>query len=487
MSERRHDATVLFEIARQALIDHDFLPDFSKAVHREVAELRADPPLDKSAVDLRRLPWCSIDNDDTRDIDQITHAEEERNNSIRVWVGIADVDWLVEIDSAIDRHAAHNTTTVYTPAHNFLMLPPELCTDRTSLSEGEDRMGMVMEMVVDEEGAITWESVYPARIRNQSKLAYDSISRWLDGEVDELEGVTGNPDIERSLRLQNEAAGRLHRHRFQLGALDLETIEPHAVISDDEVTDLVEQPKNTGRRLIENLMIAANGITTRFLEQKSFPTFRRVVREPKRWDRIVAIADERGWKLSPEPDSGSLDEFLAAERAKDPIGFPDLSLTIVKLIGSGEYAVEVPGGEKLGHFGLAVKDYSHSTAPNRRFPDLITHRLVKAALKDEKAPYTVDRLHALAERCTDMEDDANKVERHVRKSASALLLRRKIGEQFSGIVTGASQKGTWVRVFHPPFEGKVMKGEEGLDVGDRVRVKLTHVDVERGFIDLVRI
>lgn len=487
MTQPQRDSTVLFEIARQALLDHDFLADFSKEVREEAAALPESPPLDGSAVDLRELPWCSIDNDDTRDIDQVSYAEADRDGAIRVWVGIADVDWLVEIDSAIDRHAAHNTTTVYTPAYNFLMLPPELCTDRTSLSEGEDRMGMVMEMVVDEQGLITWESVYPARIRNQSKLAYDSISEWLEERIDELEGVTDRPGIETSIRLQSEVAARLHRQRFQLGALDLETIEARAVIRNDDVTDLVEQPKNRGRMLIEDLMIAANGITTRFLEQKRFPTFRRIVREPKRWDRIVTIADERGWKLSPQPDSKSLDEFLAAERTRDPIGFPDLSLTIVKLIGSGEYAVKVPGGEELGHFGLAVKDYSHSTAPNRRFPDLITHRLVKAALRNEEPPYSVDRLHALAGRCTEMEDEANKVERQVRKSASAMLLRRKLGDQFEGIVTGASQKGTWVRVFHPPFEGKVMKGAKGLDVGDRVRVKLIHVDVDRGFIDLARI
>lgn len=480
------DSTVLFDIARQAMLDHDFRPDFSRAVRDEVHEMQ-DPVLDDDAADLRKLPWFSIDNDDTRDVDQVSHAERDAGDGIRVWVGIADVDWLVEIDSAIDRHAAHNTTTVYTPAHNFLMLPPELCTDRTSLNEGQDRMGMVMEMVVDAEGQLTWESVYPARIHNHSKLAYDSVSDWLDGRRERLEGVTGRPEIEESLRLQNEAAGRLSRHRYQLGALDLETIEAQAVIQEEQVTDLVEQPRNTGRLIIENLMIAANGITTRFLEQKGFPTFRRVVREPKRWNRIMDIAEERGSKLPPSPDSRALDEFLNGERERDPVGFPDLSLTIVKLIGSGEYAVEVPGGEELGHFGLAVKDYSHSTAPNRRFPDLITHRLLKSAMNGQEPAYPIPRLQELAVRCTDMEDEANKVERHVRKSASALLLRRKIGKSFEGIVTGASSKGTWVRVFQPPVEGKLVKGEKGLDVGDRVRVKLIHVDVDRGFIDFARI
>lgn len=484
---RPHDTTVLFDLARQAMIDRGFLPEFSDEVRNEVASLPQDPPLDESSVDLRRLPWCSIDNDDTRDIDQLTHAESDDDGGIRVWVGIADVDWLVELGSAIDRHAAHNTTTVYTPVHNFLMLPAELSTGRTSLNEGADRMGMVMEMVVDGEGAIVWESVYTAQMRNHSKLAYDSVSEWLEGRIDALDGVTGRPEIETSLRLQSEAATKLSKNRHKMGALDLETIQPQAVIESDEVTDLVEQPQNKGRLIIEDLMIAANGITTRFLEQKEFPTFRRVVREPRRWDRIVSIADERGWQLPSEPDSGALDEFLISERERDRAGFPDLSLTIVKLIGSGEYAVEVPGGEKIGHFGLAVEDYSHSTAPNRRYPDLITHRLLKAAMTGESSPYDVDTLHSLAQRCTEMEDEAKKVERRVRKSASALLLRRMIGQQFEGIVTGASAKGTWVRVFRPPVEGKLVSGEKGVDVGDRIQVKLTRVDVDRGFIDFERL
>lgn len=469
------------------MIDRDFIPDFSRSVKNEVSRLRKDPPLDKSSVNLRKLPWVSIDNDDTRDIDQVSHASADRNGAIRLWVGIADVDWLVNLDSAIDRHAAHNTTTVYTPAHNFLMLPAELCMDRTSLVEGDDRMGIVMEMVVEQDGSLSWESVYPAQIRNHSKLAYDSVSSWLDGEIDSLDGVTDRAEIVESLRLQDEAANRLYLHRHALGALDLETIEPHAIIQSDEVVDLVEQVRNRGRLIIENLMIAANGITTRFLEQKGFPTFRRVVRKPKRWSRIMSIAEDRGWKLPPEPESKALDEFLLAERDRDPVGFPDLSLSIVKLIGSGEYAVEIPGGEEIGHFGLAVQDYSHSTAPNRRFPDLVTHRLVKSAMSGDPPLYSTDRLRQLAGRCTEMEDEAKKVERRVRKSASALLLRRRIGKQFDGIVTGASDKGTWVRIFHPPAEGKLVRGEEGLDVGDRVRVKLIRADVDRGYIDFARV
>lgn len=482
----RSDATTLFEIARQAMIDRDFLPDFDDEVRRQVAVLAPEPPLDSSAKDLRSLPWCSIDNDDTRDIDQLSVADASEDGSIRLRVAVADVDWLVPVDSPVDRRAAHNTTTVYTPVHNFLMIPAELCTDRTSLNEETDRMALVIEMLVTESGEIASESVYSASVRNHLKLAYDAVSEWLDGTGD-LAALDGRDDVAGSIRLQDEAAERLYLHRHQLGALELQTIEPNAVLRKEEVVDLAEQPKNRARRLIENLMIAVNGVTTRFLERRGLPTFRRVVREPRRWDRIMAIAEERGEKLPPEPSSKALDEFLALERDRDPVGFPDLSLTIVKLIGSGEYAVEIPGEEEIGHFGLAVQDYSHSTAPNRRFPDLITHRLLKSALLAEEPVYTLPELEALAERCSEMEDEAKKVERRVRKSAAALLLRRQIGQQFEGIVTGASSKGTWVRVFRPPVEGKLVKGEAGLDVGDRIRVKLVNVDVDRGYIDFVRI
>ena len=421
----RHHRT-LYEIARQAMLDRELLPDFSTAVQREVAKLATEPPLDDQAEDLRKLPWVSIDNDDTLDIDQISWAGRDHGDGIRLRIGVASVDWLVGIGSAIDQHASHNTTTVYTPAHNFLMIPPELCTDRTSLREGEDRMGLVMEMVVEQDGSLSFEHVYRARLRNHSKLAYDSLSSWLEGEIAELAGVTGNQAIEESIRLQDEAARRLLEQRRRLGALQLETIEPHAIVKDHEVTDLVEWPKNRARLLIENLMIAANGITTRVLEEKGFPTFRRIVRKPRRWDRIMTLAEDRGWKLSEEPDPRSLDEFLASERERDPAGFPDLSLTVIKLIGRGEYGVQVPGEPETGHFGLAVEDYSHSTAPNRRFPDVITHRLLHAAMINDDPPYSIGTLKDLAAKCTQMEDAAKKVERRVRESAGRLEARRSL-------------------------------------------------------------
>ncbi|MBW3566250.1 MAG: RNB domain-containing ribonuclease [Acidobacteria bacterium] len=473
----------LFEIARQAMIDRELLPDFSREAMEQVSRLESPPPLDDDAEDMRSLPWVSIDNDDTIDIDQVSYATTDHNDAIRLYVGIASVDWLVDIGTPVDRHAAHNTTTVYTPVHNFLMIPAELCTDLTSLSENADRMGLVIEMVIETDGTLSFEKVYPARLRNHSKLAYDSLSRWLDEEIPELDGVTGNSGIEESIRLQDEASRRLFAQRRRLGALELDTIESHAILEDDEVVDLVESKRNRARLLIENQMIAANGVTTRCLESKNFPTFRRIVRKPRRWDRIMSIAEERGGKLPPEPDSGALDRFLAAERERDPTGFPDLSLTIVKLIGRGEYGVELPGGPEAGHFGLAVQDYSHSTAPNRRFPDLITHRLVKSALAAEDPAYSVATLRELAEQCTDKEDAANKVERRVAKSAAAMLLSRRIGQVFSGIVTGAADKGTWVRIFSPPAEGKLVRGAGSFDVGDRLRVRLVRADVDRGFID----
>ncbi len=467
------------------MIDRGFLPEFSEAVRSEIGRIGSEGRTDDGLSDLSDLPWCSIDNDDTRDIDQLTVAARE-GEDIRIRVGIADVDARVRIGSAIDGHAEHNTTTVYTPPKNFLMLPEELSTDVTSLVEDEARAALVMEMVVEADGSISSETVYRAKIRNQAKLAYDSVSAWLDGDDVDIPRLRERADIAENLRIQDEAARRLLAFRRQLGALELETIETHAVMQGDDVVDLQETRKNRARLLIENFMVAANGVTTRFLEGKRFPTFRRVVRTPKRWDRIVDLAREHGSSLPGSPDSAALDSFLREQREKDALRFPDLSLAVVKLLGSGEYVAEKPGQEPLGHFGLAVQDYSHSTAPNRRFPDVITHRLVKAALAGTPPPYSNDELDRLANHCTRKEDDANKVERHVQKSAAALLLHRRTGEHFDGLVTGASEKGTWVRIFHPPVEGRLMHGWQGLDVGQKVRVRLDGVDVERGYIDFSR-
>jgi exoribonuclease R len=284
------------------------------------------------------------------------------------------------------------------------------------------------------------------------------------------------------LRMQDEVAQRLRERREEQGALDLDTGESRPVLRNGRVVDLRRDEKNRAMQLIEDFMIAANGATARFLAKRGFATIRRVVRSPERWERIVEVASRHGGRLPPNPDSVALERFLRERRRADPLRFPDLSLSIVKLIGKGEYVLEHPGNS-LGHFGLAARDYTHSTAPNRRFPDLITQRLLKAAFAQVNSPYDEVDLDSLASHCTMQEDNANKVERRLRKSAAALLLRNRIGEHFDAIVTGAAEKGTWVRTFHPPVEGKVVSGQHGMDVGDQVRVKLVSVAIEQGFID----
>jgi exoribonuclease-2 len=366
------------------------------------------------------------------------------------------------------------------------MLPEKLSTDLTSLGEHADRLAVVVEMIVDRSGAVTDCGIYRAWVRNQAKLAYNGVAAWLNGEADMPPAMARTPGIDAQIRIQDEVAQRLRRLRHERGALELETIEPRAVVQDGTVVELAQEPKNRSRELIEDFMIAANGASTRFLEQRGFPTLRRVVRTPERWDRIVAVARELGVRLPHAPDVRALAEFLVRRREVDPLHFPDLSLTIVKLLGSGEYAVEVPGQAPLGHFALAVRDYSHSTAPNRRYPDLITQRLLKAALAGQPPAYRVDELERLARHCTDKEDDVNRVERQLRKSAAAAFLAPHLGETFDGIVTGASHKGVWVRILTPPAEGKLVLGGEGADVGDKLRVRLVGTDVARGFIDFAR-
>jgi VacB/RNase II family 3'-5' exoribonuclease len=434
---------------------------------------------------MRDLGWCSIDNDDSRDLDQLTWAHHE-NGATRIFIAVADVDALVEKDTPIDRRARHNTTSVYTAAKVFPMLPEKLSTDLTSLNEGEDRAALIIEMLVHDDGRVTDEDVYRGYVHNHAKLAYDNVAEWLDGEGDLPQKAHDVPGLLDSLKLQDRAADKMRDLRHENGALDLETIEARPVIVDGRVVDLRQSKRNNARLLIEDFMIAANGTTARFLARNKLPSIRRVVRSPERWDRIERIAEERGDRLPPEPDPKALEEFLRRQKKADPVRFPDLSLAIVKAMGAGEYVVEEVGQQSLGHFGLAVKDYTHSTAPNRRYPDLITHRLVKAALAKKPAPYSVDELGELAAHCTDQEDAANKVERQVRKSAAACMLESRIGDHFDGIVTGASAKGTWVRIFHPPVEGKVVQGHDGVDIGDKIRVKLIDVNVERGFIDFVR-
>jgi VacB/RNase II family 3'-5' exoribonuclease len=476
----------LRELAHQAMLDNDLLPEFSPEVMLEVEAIDGPAGHASGVRDLRQLLWASIDNDDSRDLDQLTFAEQDGDGRARVYVAIADVAALVPKDSAIDHHAQHNTTSVYVPGRVFSMLPERLSTDFTSLNPDEDRMAMVSEMIVAE-GDVVECKVYAALVHNHAKLAYNSVDAWLDGKSEEPEAMKQVPGMAETIRLQNDIAQTLRSRRDERGALGLRTIEAKAVMSDGDVIDLREEMKNEPKELIEDFMIATNGATAKFLRDHRLPAISRIVRVPSRWDRIIKVAAEYGEKLPDAPDPRALDRFLKRMRKEDPVRFPDLSLTIIKLLGKGEYVVTLPQRSPEGHFGLAVRNYTHSTAPNRRYADLITQRMVKAALAGEPSPYTEDELHALATRCTEKEDDADKVERQMGKAAAAMLLQGREGQKFDGIVTGASAKGTWVRIFHPPVEGKVVRGAKGLDVGDRVRVKLVGTNPERGFIDFSRI
>ncbi len=477
----------LRHIAHEAMLERGMLPDFSAVVMREVAAIGGPASASPEIVDLRALPWCSIDNDDSRDLDQLTVGEQLSNGDIRVLVAIADVDALVKKNTAIDGHAWTNTTSVYTAAQIFPMLPEKLSTDLTSLNPDADRVAIVIDYVVREDCTIVDGDVRRAVVHNYAKLAYNGVAAWLDGNGPAPAALARVDGLEAQLRLQDEAAQRLRCFRHRQGALQLETIEARPVFDGEQLVDLQPDRKNRARDLIEDFMVGANGVTARYLDHHGYPSIRRVLKTPKRWDRIVALASEFGSKLPAKPDAVALDAFLDERRRVDPDHFPDVSLSVVKLLGSGEYALELPGREGEGHFGLAVRDYNHSTAPNRRFPDLVAQRLLKAAIDKRPSPYANDELEKLAAHCTEQEDNANKVERQVRKSAAALLLSRRIGERFDAIVTGASEKGTWVRIAHPAVEGRVVKGFEDLDVGDRTRVELKHIDVERGFIDFVRV
>jgi exoribonuclease-2 len=479
------DSTDLALLAHDAMLKRGMSPDFPRAAI-EQSERLSGPAQDESTADLRRLPWCSIDNDDSLDLDQLTVAEPLAREEVRIHVAVADVDALVPKGTPIDEHARQNTTSVYTPARIFPMLPERLSTNLTSLNPQQDRIAMVISYTVNADGAVRNGVVQRARVRNYAKLAYNSVDAWLQGAGPIPQAMAEADGVAEQVRMQDEVAQRLRQRRHEDGALDLETIEPRAVVEDGRVVRLQQEKKNRARTLIEDFMIAANGVTARYLEAKGLPTIRRVVRSPERWDRLETLAKQLGDRLPPEPDSKALSEFLSRRRRADPLRFPDLSLTVVKLLGRGEYVLIRSHEDESGHFGLAVKDYVHSTAPNRRYPDLITHRLAKAALAGSRSPYSHEELEDLANHCTTQEDAAEKVERQMRKSAAALLLSSRIGDYFEGIVTGASAKGTWVRIFEPPAEGRLVRGAPGVDVGDRVRVRLAHTDVERGFIDFER-
>jgi VacB/RNase II family 3'-5' exoribonuclease len=485
--DRQH-RTRLQHIARRAMLERGLRPDFLPQALAELEGIHGPAiQTDAATRDLRHLRWSSIDNDDSRDLDQLTVAEALPTGVVKILVAIADVTTLVKQSSAIDAHAQHNTTSVYTAAEIFPMLPERLSTDLTSLNDAADRLAVVVEMIIAGDGALQSSDIYVATVHNHARLAYNSVAGWLEGQGPRPQVIGAVDGLDENLRLQDRVAQTLKALRHTHGALTLATIEARPVFDGEELKDLAAESKNRAQELIADFMIAANGVTARYLASKQFPSLRRIVRTPKRWDRIIALASDWNFMLPQEPDSKALEQFLTAAQTVDPRRFPDLSLSVIKLLGSGEYGVELPGDRAPGHFGLAVKDYAHSTAPNRRYPDLITQRLLKAALAGHSVPYSNEELAALATHCTAMENAVKKVERQVEKSAAAMLLEARSGEQFDAIVTGASEKGTWVRLLHPPIEGRLEHGFEGLDVGHKLRVQLIRTDVERGYIDFIRL
>jgi exoribonuclease-2 len=470
------------------MADHGLEAEFSASVQQQLADIRAVRRSEAPELrDLTDLLWCSIDNDDSRDLDQLTHSEVLEKGAVRIRVAIADVDVLVARDSPIDVHARTNTTSVYTSACIFPMLPESLSTDLTSLNAQQERLAVVTEMVFNADGSLAGSTVYRAWVRNHAKLAYDAVSAWLDLKAPMPPVAAAVAGMDEQLRTQDAMAQQLRARRKAQGSLEFETFQPRAVFQGETVVGIELQEHNRARQLIEELMIATNGCSAHYLSSRGGMSLRRVVRSPERWLRIVAVAKDYGDVLPPEPDSQALSAFLAKRHRIDPLRFPDLSLVIVKLMGAGEYVVESAHGAPIGHFGLAVRDYTHSTAPNRRFPDLITSRMIKAALANAKAPYSDKELADLALHCTRQEDASRKVERQMRKAEAALVLESRIGQTFAGVVTGAAPKGVWVRIFSPPAEGKLGFGSLGLAVGDKVQVRLASVSVERGFIDFSRV
>ena len=474
----------LERIARRVMVERGFQTDFSTEALDQLAKMQTvygeSGPATK---DLRSLPWASIDNDDSLDLDQLTVAEALPDNAVRIRVAVADVDILVKKNTAIDEHARQNTTSIYTAGKTFSMLPEKLSTNLTSLNFQEDRPAVVADMVINDAGEFQNKAIYLATVHNYAKLTYRSVGAWLEGTGPVPDAIAAVPALADNLRMQDRVAQKLKAKRHEHGALDLQTVEARPVFEGEVIKGLQVEVKNRATELIEDFMIAANDVTALFLRDKQVPSLRRVVRVPKRWDRIVEIAAHLNYQLPAVPDSKALNLFLTAQKAANPVAFPDLSLSVIKLLGSGEYVVELPNETAPGHFGLAVQDYMHSTAPNRRFPDLITQRILKATLEGSPMQYKQDELVELAAHCTQKEDDANKVERQVAKSAAAMLLSSRIGNQFDAICTGAAEKGTWVRIFNPPVEGRLISGFQGVDVGIRLKVQLIRTDVEKGFID----
>ena len=475
----------LVAAAHASMLEHGFQPDFPAGTDSQLAAIQAhpEPPAVPGIQDLRGLLWSSIDNDTSKDLDQIEWAEPLPDGRIRVLIAVADVDARVSLGTVIDSHARGETTSVYTGVKVFPMLPAELSEGITSLNENEDRVALVVEFAVDQAGTASDGKAYRALVRNRAQLAYNGVGAWLEGSGPPPAKVAASADLAAQLKLQDAAAQRMVGGRFQHGALDLETIETTPVTLAGEVVDITRLQKNRATSLIEEFMVAANGVIARTFEQAGVASIRRIVRTPKRWDRIVEVAAGLGTTLPAQPDSKALNDFLLAQKQKDPDHFPDLSLTVIKLMGPGEYVLVKPNEPSPGHFGLAVQDYTHSTAPNRRFPDMVAERLLKAWLAKAPQPYSEGDLNAIAVRCTLMEDAARKVEREMQKRIAAVVLHPRIGQSFPAIVTGVNNYGTFVRTLDPHVDGMLVQGGKGLDVGDKVTVKLISTDPQRGFID----
>ena len=475
----------LVAAAHAAMIEHGFQPDFPAGTDTQLAAIQAHPeaPAIPGIQDLTTLLWSSIDNDTSKDLDQIEWAEQLPDGRIRVLVAVADVDARVKVGTVIDTHARSETTSVYTGVKVFPMIPAELSEGITSLNQDQDRVAHVIEFSVDAAGTTTDGKVYAALVHNRAQLAYNAVGAWLEGTGPAPAKVAASADLAAQLKLQDSAAQRMVGGRFQHGALDLETIETRPEMQADQPVSIVRQQKNRATSLIEEFMVAANGVAARTFEAAGVASIRRIVRTPKRWDRIVEVAAGLGTTLPAQPDSKALNDFLLAQKGKDPDHFPDLSLAVIKLMGPGEYVLVKPNEPSPGHFGLAVQDYTHSTAPNRRFPDIVTQRLMKALLHNTPQPYSEDDLNAIAIRCTLMEDASRKVEREMQKRIAAVVLRPRIGQSFPAIVTGVNKYGTFVRTLDPHVDGMLVQGGKGLDVGDKVTVKLISTDPQRGFID----
>jgi len=496
MNDSRAFSIDLQAMARQVVLAEGFEPNFPPATQQQLADISTHPPQlapSDKVRDLRGLLWSSIDNDTSRDLDQIEVAERLPNGDVKVMVGIADVDAFVAKDSPIDQHAARETTTVYAGVCNFSMLPEDLSTGASSLLENVDRPAVVIEFVVDTHvnininagGSIRASTVYRAIVRNKAQLTYGAIGTWLEGAAAAPPKVAASSELQGQLKLQDEVAQALRKLRYEQGALNIDTSEVHPVVLNRQVVDVVKQEKNRATELIEDFMIAANGVVARFLEKVS--SLRRIVKTPEHWDGMVRLAAAQGEKLPAQADSKALNDFILKRKAADPDHFADLSLAVIKLIGPGEYVLERPGDPEQGHFGLAVQDYTHSTAPNRRFADMVTQRLIKASLDGKPGPYSDDELAAIATNCTQKGDAARKVEREMSKRLAAVAMSHRVGETFDAIVTGVTPKGTFVRVMQPHIEGLLAQGAQGLHVGDRVRARLTRTDAQRGFIDFAKV